>query len=83
MTFLKTYWFLILFVFSTGGYFYKLQTQVDSIKDKLDKDEYYQTRKEDSLKTVIKELELQNIQRKLKMPVSIDTSDTKQGGVKQ
>ena len=27
--------------------------------------------------------ELQNIQRKLKMPVSIDTSDTKQGGVKQ
>ena len=74
---------LAVLIFSIGGYFAKLQIQVNSIKDKLDKDEYYQTRKEDSLKTVIKELELQNIQRKLKMPVSIDTSDTKQGGVKQ
>ena len=71
---------LAVLIFSIGGYFAKLQIQINSIKDKLDKDEYYQTRKEDSLKTVIKELELQNIQKKLKMPVSIDTVHTKQGG---
>ena len=74
---------LAVLIFSIGGYFAKLQIQVNSINDKMDRSEYWQLRKEDSLKTVIKELELQNIQRKLKMPVSIDTSDTKQGGVKQ
>jgi len=71
---------LVVLIFGIGGYFTKLQIEVNSINDKMDRAEYWQLRKEDSLKAVIKELELKSIQRKLKMPVSIDTSDTKRGG---
>ena len=65
-----------MFIFSIGGYFAKLQIEISDIHNKLDRQEFYTIRKEDSLKSVIEKLKVDNLQRKLKLPLG----DSSKGG---
>ena len=69
MNWLKQNWWLIVFIFSLGVGYAKLQIEISDIHNKLDRQEFYSIRKEDSLKSVIEKLKVANLQRKL-MPVS-------------
>lgn len=80
MSFLKSYWFLILFIFSVGGYFTKLQMQVNKIDTKLDRNEYLHDKQRDSLKRVIEEKEKIIIQQKLKLPHGTINDSSEKGG---
>ena len=76
MTWLKQNWWLIVFIFSAGMAYAFQQVQIASINDKMDRSEYWRLRKEDSLKSVIEKLKLDNLQRKLKLPLG----DSSKGG---
>jgi hypothetical protein len=82
MKFLKENWWLIIVIFSIGGYFAKLQINVNSIDNKLDKQEFFNIRSQDSLKEVIRQKEQIIIQQKLKLPHG-EISDTSKGGGKE
>lgn len=54
MKFLKTYWFVLTFVFGLGSGYTTLQLQMNKINDKLDKSEYEKDKKDKELRDSIR-----------------------------
>lgn len=68
MDWLKSYWFILAFVFGLGSWNTLLQLRISEIDNKLDRKEFERIRERDSLKAVINELQFIKLKRVVNPP---------------